>query len=165
MQLLSKQPGYHRPQPAAPPALPWAQQGQMQPQHAGWNAQPAPQYQQAQYQPQQAQQAWQQPSQVWPSLLQLSHTAHLAPAPWHTFLHFTGYPWDICFCSNSNFGRGTAKKGVPQSIVARHGTKIGRHGVSTRVSEAVFCRTAVSEGGNRQISVQAPLDTPLFSGK
>ncbi len=64
LQLLSKQPGYHRPQAAAPPALPWAQQGQMQPQHAGWNEQPAQQYQQPQYQPQQAQQAWQPPSQV-----------------------------------------------------------------------------------------------------
>ncbi|CAL5223946.1 g6549 [Coccomyxa viridis] len=62
-ELLSKQPGYHRPQAAAPPALPWAQQGQMQPQHAGWNEQPAQQYQQPQYQPQQAQQAWQPPTQ------------------------------------------------------------------------------------------------------
>ena len=65
MQLLSKQPGYHRPQAAAPPAQPWAQQGQMQPQHAGWDAKPAPQYQQ-QYQQNQGQQgpAWQGPSQV-----------------------------------------------------------------------------------------------------
>ena len=76
LQLLSKQPGYHRPQAAAPAALPWAQQGQMQPQHAGWNAQPGPQfqqqqqqpqaYQQQQYQPQHAQQAWQPPAQVMP---------------------------------------------------------------------------------------------------
>lgn len=62
VQLLSKQPGYHRPQAAAPAALPWAQQGQMQAQHAGWAGQPAPQYQQ-QFQPNQGQ-AWQPPAQV-----------------------------------------------------------------------------------------------------
>lgn len=56
-QLLSKQPGYHRPQPSAPPAQLWQPQNgaNQQPpaQHAGWGAQPAAQYQQQQHQPQQ----------------------------------------------------------------------------------------------------------------
>ena len=59
-QLLSKQPGYHRPAPAAPPAQPW-QQGMPASQHNGWDLPPLPQYQQqASYQGQQMpQQTWQ----------------------------------------------------------------------------------------------------------
>ena len=45
------------------------------------------------------------------------------------------------------------------TIVARHGTKKARHGVSTRMSKAGFNKIAVSDGGNRQISARAPLDT------
>lgn len=60
VQLLSKQPGYHRPAPAAPPALPW-QQGMPASQHNGWDLPPAPQYQQQQqYQGQQQQYQGQQ---------------------------------------------------------------------------------------------------------
>lgn len=83
-ELLSKQPGYHRTQPAAPPAQQWQQQNgaQQQPatQHVGWGMQPAPQYQQQQqapqqvyhqaFQPNQGQQqgqqaAWQQTQGTW----------------------------------------------------------------------------------------------------
>lgn len=55
LQLLSKQLGYHRPQPSAPPAQQWQQQNgsQLQPatQHVGWGGQPASQYHQQQQQP------------------------------------------------------------------------------------------------------------------
>ena len=49
MQLLSKQPGYHRPAPSAPAALPW-QQGVPASQHTGWDLPPAPQFNQQQAQ-------------------------------------------------------------------------------------------------------------------
>ncbi|EIE27711.1 hypothetical protein COCSUDRAFT_45961 [Coccomyxa subellipsoidea C-169] len=67
-ELLSKQPGYHRPQPSAPPAQLWQPQNgaNQQPpaQHAGWGAQPAPQYQQQQQHQPQQQQAYQHTFQV-----------------------------------------------------------------------------------------------------
>ena len=47
----------------------------------------------------------------------------------------------------------------PVHIVA---TKKTRHGVSTRMSEAVLSGIAMFDGGNRQISARAPLDTPKF---
>lgn len=52
VQLLSKQPGYHRPAVAAPAAQMWAQSGPTPSHHAGWGTAPAPQYQQQQQQPQ-----------------------------------------------------------------------------------------------------------------
>ena len=61
-QLLSKQPGYHRPALAAPPAQPW-QQGMPASQHNGWDLPPPPQYQHQQ-QPYQGQQQ-QMPQQTW----------------------------------------------------------------------------------------------------